>query len=121
LRPDMFSGLVISPYSTCLALTVDTASAVENLSHMLRLGWLGWYGFYEAADYSKAKADKPCDFELVRSWMAHHNGMSLLAMCNLLSAFVIQNLFHAEPMVAATERLLQERMPRAIPVEPAEL
>jgi cyclic beta-1,2-glucan synthetase len=120
LRPDMFSATVISPYSSCLALAVNTSAAVENLRRMHDLGWRGDYGFYEAADYSAVQDDKPGRAELVRSWMAHHQGMSLLAACNLLAASAIRNLFHAEPMVAATERLLQEKIPRVLAIEPPE-
>ncbi len=120
LRPDLFSGTVISPYSSCLALTVNTTAAVENLRHMQSLGWQGDYGFQESADYSACSGRESGRFELVRSCMAHHQGMILLAVCNLLAGSAIQNLFHAEPMVAATERLLQERIPRAVPVEQPE-
>jgi len=117
LRPDLFSGTVISPYSSCLALGVNTTAAVANLRHMHHLGWLGDYGFHEAADYTPFSDIQPEKFELVRSWMAHHQGMILLSVCNLLAGSAIQNLFHAEPMVAATERLLQERIPRGVPIE----
>ena len=117
LRPDLFSGTVISPYSSCLALAVHTSAAVHNLRQMYDLGWQGAYGFHEAADYSVFPPGESGRFELVRSWMAHHQGMILLAICNLLGGAAIQNLFHAEPMVAATERLLQEKLARAAPVE----
>jgi hypothetical protein len=104
-------GPVVSPYSTFLALQVDPAAALENLRDMARLGWLGDYGFYEAVDYGGAEP------EIIRSWMAHHQGMSLLAMCNLLFDDKMQQYFHAEPQVLATELLLHERVPNAIPVE----
>ncbi|HEV2426181.1 MAG TPA: glucoamylase family protein [Terriglobia bacterium] len=117
LRPDLFSGTVISPYSSCLALAVHTSAAVHNLRQMHDLGWQGTYGFYEAADYSASRSGESGPFDLVRSWMAHHQGMILLAICNLLEGSAIQNLFHAEPMVAATERLLQEKLARTVPVE----
>ena len=117
LRPEPYPSDVISPYSSVLALGVNTSAAVENLRRMDQLGWVGRFGFYEAADYSAEQTGKPCQFELVRSWMAHHQGMILLAVCNLLTGSVIQNLFHTEPMVAATERLLQERLPRTVAIE----
>jgi cyclic beta-1,2-glucan synthetase len=87
---------------------------------MERLGWVGPYGFCEAADYS-ARADRAAQaFDLVRCWMAHHQGMTLLSICNLLTGSSIQNYFHAEPMVAAAERLLHEKLPRAVPIEKVE-
>jgi hypothetical protein len=99
--------LVISPYSTLLALMVDPAAAVRNLRHMEGFGWLARYGFYEAAEYGTLGA------ELVRSWMAHHQGMALLALCNLLFDEPLVRYFHAEPQVMATELLLHERLPAA--------
>ncbi len=98
---------VIAPYATFLALGVDPAEALANLRCQQELGWLGRYGFYEAVDCS------PSAPEPIRSWMAHHQGMSLLAACNLLHESPMQCHFHAEPQVIATELLLDERVPRA--------
>jgi hypothetical protein len=67
-------------------------------------GWVGPYGFYEAADYS-ISSRKPV---VVRQWMAHHLGMSLLAIANSLRNSVVQQWFHAHPMIQATDLLLQE-------------
>ena len=100
--------LVISPYSSFLALQVELNAAVFNLRRMERLAWTGRYGFYEAADYSNGHE------ELVRSWMAHHQGMSLLALCNVLYGDPLRKYFHAEPRVMATDLLLHERVPRAV-------
>ncbi|MBV9267247.1 MAG: glycosyl transferase [Acidobacteriaceae bacterium] len=110
--------LVVSPYSSCLALTVDAESAVENLSGMSRKKWLAEFGFYEAADYTGHPARRfgarKCD--LVRCWMAHHQGMSLTALCNVLLDSPFQRWFHAEPLVQASELILQERPLRARPI-----
>jgi cyclic beta-1,2-glucan synthetase len=107
--------LVVSPYSSFLALQVEPGAAVSNLRRMERLGWSGRYGLYEAADYSTGKAS------LVRSWMAHHLGMSLLAACNILCGDPIRRHFHAEPQVMATDLLLHERVPRTVLPEREEL
>jgi cyclic beta-1,2-glucan glucanotransferase len=120
LQPEPFTRHVIAPYASILALGVDAAATLKNLRTMRAMGWLGAYGFYEAADFSRSRADKPSDYELVHCWMVHHQGMILLAVCNALNDSVMQRLFHAEPMVAATERVLHERVPRAIPIEPSE-
>ena len=106
------SKLVISPYSSFLAMCVDPASAIQNLRRMEGFDWKGRYGFYEAIDYSHAGG------EVVRSWMAHHQGMSLLAIVNLLFDNPMQRYFHAEPHVLATELLLHERVPNAALAEP---
>lgn len=98
------AGPVVSPYSTFLALGVDAIEALRNLRRMTNAGWTGTYGFYEAADYTSCQ-QKPV---LIREWMAHHQGMSLLAIVNLLGDNVIQRWFHENPLVQSAERLLQE-------------
>lgn len=110
--------LVTSPYSSCLALMVDSAAAVENLAAVSRRGWLAEYGFYEAADYtsSPGSAFRRPKYELVRSFMAHHQGMSLTAICNLLYEFPFQRWFHANRAVQANELILNERALRARPI-----
>jgi len=100
---------VISPYSTFLALHVDPREALKNLRRMKRLGWVGSYGFYESADYGGQKRLWR-RYELVRCWMAHHQGMSLLAMANFLCNGIVQHWFHRSPRVQATELLLQEKL-----------
>ncbi len=100
-------ALVIAPYATFLALLVDPQAALDNLRQMQDYGWTGRYGFYEAAQYTAAGA------EAIPTWMAHHEGMALLAICNLLLDSPMQRYFHAEPQVLATELLLHERVPAA--------
>ncbi len=111
LKVEVEDRTVITPYAAVLALSVDPAAAVKNLRKMEASGWLGPYGFYESADYKEATAANTRSPELVYCWMAHHQGMSLLAISNLLSESVFQRLFHQEVIVAATERLLHERVP----------
>jgi hypothetical protein len=102
--------LVISPYSTFLALSVDRTEALRNLRRMSDLGWFGPYGFYEAADYSVARRRfRGPRYEIVRCWMAHHQGMSLLSVANLLCDNVVQHWFHTDRRVQATELLLHEK------------
>jgi cyclic beta-1,2-glucan synthetase len=108
-------AVVVSPYSSFLALMISPASAMKNIRKMDRLGWQGKYGFYEAVDYSSGTP------EVIRSWMAHHLGMSLLSVCNVLFDNPFQQYFHAEPQVLATELLLHERVPSAIVVEAEEI
>ena len=68
-------------------------------------GWIGAYGFYEAIDYSQSTREP----QLVREWMAHHQGMSLLAILNLLDDDKAKQWFHANPQLRATELLLHEK------------
>ena len=110
LHKSEVEALVISPYSTLLALGVDPEAALQNLRRMQKLRWLGPYGFYEAADFSAARRklwrNPP---QIVRGWMAHHQGMSLLALTNFLHDNVVQKWFHADPRVQASELLLHEK------------
>jgi cyclic beta-1,2-glucan synthetase len=105
LKWDAIAGPVISPYSTFLALMIDELEALRNLKRMQSMGWVGAYGFYEAGDYQKS-LKKP---ELAREWMAHHQGMSLLAILNVLHDNLVQEWFHSNANLKATELLLHEK------------
>ena len=98
------AGPVVSPYSTFLALGVDSLEAINNLRYMASIGWVGAYGYYEAYDYTTESRHG----ELVREWMAHHQGMSLLAVTNTLCDDVVQQWFHANPLIQSAELLLHE-------------
>jgi hypothetical protein len=109
-------GLVVAPYATMLALGVDPAAAIRNLRRMTRKSWFGAYGFYESADFaSNLHQERRKHCALVRSWMTHHQGMSLLSIANLLGSGMVQNWFHRDARVQATELLLQERPVRHVP------
>jgi cyclic beta-1,2-glucan synthetase len=115
LQKNESEPLIVSPYSSFLALSVDRQGALANLQRMKALGWFGSYGFYEAADYTapRRRFGGPRwlgqSYELVRSWMVHHQGMSLLSLANFLCDNVVQHWFHADRRVQATELLLQEK------------
>ena len=103
--------LVVSPYSTFLALAADPRGAISNLERMKKLNWLSTYGFYEAGDFTPSRQVRGERHQVVRNWMAHHQGMTLLAITNALCDSSMQRRFHAEPGVMATERLLHEKQP----------
>jgi cyclic beta-1,2-glucan synthetase len=105
LKWDATAGPVVSPYSTFLALGTDAVEAVRNLRRMAKAGWVGAYGFYESADFSQTRGQAT----LVREWMAHHQGMSMLAILNLLHENVVQTWFHANAQIEATELVLHEK------------
>ena len=110
LNPTAEGSLVIAPYATVLALEADPARALANLHKMEKLGWLGDFGFYESADYStNTEHETGMRYTLVRSWMVHHQGMSLLAITNLLADKAFQRWFHSDPRIRATELLLHEK------------
>jgi len=105
LKWDAIAGPVVSPYSTFLALGVDPGAALSNLHRMHDAGWTGAYGFYESIDFSES-AKKPV---VVREWMAHHQGMAVLSILNLLEGNVVQEWFHANRLFQANELLLHEK------------
>jgi hypothetical protein len=110
LQKPEFPALVISPYSTFLALPIDAAASLTNLERMQSLGWVGRCGFHEAADYTDGRRRfRKRTFTLVRSWMAHHQGMVMLSLANFLNDGAVQRWFHSERRVQATELLLHEK------------
>lgn len=104
--------LVISPYSTIMALMVLPEEACENLEDMAANGFESNYGFYEAIDYTSSRLPRGQEFEIIRSFMVHHQGMSLLSLAYLLLNKPMQKRFEAEVQFQATLLLLQERIPR---------
>ncbi len=110
LKRGMDAETVISPYSTCLALPLDPRGAVRNLKRLDGLGLSGRYGFYEAVDFTPARraGGKP---QIVRCFMAHHLGMSLVAIANTLCGGVFQRRFMADERMGAYRELLEERVP----------
>lgn len=103
--------LVISPYSTALALLVLPRDACQNLHRLEQDGLRGEFGFFEAADYTRERLGADEDKHIIRSFLAHHQGMSLVAINNLINAGVIQRRFHSYPAIQSVELLLQERFP----------
>jgi cyclic beta-1,2-glucan synthetase len=103
--------LVISPYSTFLALEVEPAAAIKNLHRLKELGLEGRYGLYEAADFTPNRQVSGQSFEQVMCFMAHHIGMSLIACDNLLNEQIMQKRFMSDAEMDAFSELLQERTP----------
>ena len=105
LKWDATAGPVVAPYASFLALGIDRDAALKNLHTMAKAGWIGAYGLYEAVDYVQGR-ERP---RLVREWMAHHQGMSLMALLNLLHNEACKRWFHSNPHLQATELLLHEK------------
>ncbi|HEY5946986.1 MAG TPA: glucoamylase family protein, partial [Kofleriaceae bacterium] len=112
------NDLVIAPYASALALMVSPEAACTNLRRLERTEQLGPYGFYEAADYTPARVPSEKDHVVVRSYMAHHQGMTLLAVAYAMLGRPMQRRFATVPSFRATELLLQERVPRAHAIFP---
>ena len=102
---------VVAPYASALALSVLPREAAQNLEKMRLMGWLSELGFYEAADYDPSRIPENEEYMLVKSHMAHHQGMTLAAICNALCGNVLTRYFRALPQAEAYALLLEERAP----------
>jgi cyclic beta-1,2-glucan synthetase len=111
LKRGLSQELVIAPYATMLAGMIDPVAAKENLDRLAREGALARYGFYEAIDYTRERVPQDQKRVIIQAFMAHHQGMSFVAINNVLNGNIMQARFHADPLVQATELLLQERIP----------
>ena len=107
--------LVLAPYATLLALPLQPHAAVENIRALIAEGLQGEYGLYEAVDYTPERLLTGEKKVIIRSYMVHHQAMSLLALDNYLNKNLMQTRFHREPMIRATEMLLQEQFSRQAP------
>src|SRR5690606_25640296 len=105
---------VVAPYATALAAMYHPVDAAGNLRALERDGARGTYGFYEALDYTTSRIPKGRQHVVVRAHMAHHQGMSLVALDNALHESIMQARFHADPRIAAADLLLQERRIRFV-------
>ncbi|MGH7584623.1 MAG: glucoamylase family protein, partial [Gemmatimonadales bacterium] len=112
LKRGLGRDLVIAPYASALAVMVDPEPALANLAALEQRGALGPYGFRDALDYTRPTPGQR--FSVVGTYMAHHVGMTLVALTNALAAGVWQRRFHADPMVRSAELLLHERVPRRL-------
>src|SRR5262249_17261407 len=110
--------LVIAPYASAMALMIEPEAACRNLHRLADDGQIGRYGLYEALDFTAARGPRGQRFATVRSLMSHHSGMSLLSLEYLLLNCPMQDRFEADPLLRASDLLLQERVPRAAPVFP---
>ena len=112
LKRGLAEDLVIAPYASALALMVAPEAACLNMQRMADEGFVGRYGFFEAIDYTPARQRRGQSHVVVRSFMAHHQGMSLLALAYLLLDQPMQRRFAADRLFQAVMLLLQERIPK---------
>ena len=116
LKRGLAENVVIAPYATGLAAMVDPHGALENFRRMSELGAECRYGFVEALDFTRSRLPEGVDVAIIRTVMAHHQGMTIVAIANTLHDGQMRARFHREPMIQACELLLQERMPRDVAI-----
>src|SRR6185503_271649 len=122
LKRGLGEDLVIAPYATALAAMVHPSEAASNLRRLAREGGQGKFGFYEALDYTPRELSEKVPESgghravPIRAYYAHHQGMALVAIGNAVQNGIMATRFHADARVQATMLLLQERVPRFVPV-----
>ncbi len=118
LKRGLSENRVIAPYATGLAAMIDPVAAVQNYDRLAALGAQGRFGFYEAVDFTPARLPENADHAIVRSFMAHHQGMTIASIANVLQNGRLRDRFHTEPMIKSVELLLHERVPRDVAAAP---
>ena len=110
LKRGLEDDIVVSPYSTCLSLEDEPEKAIKNLRYLENEGVFGKYGFYESIDYTPSRVSKNGK-SVVKTYMAHHQGLILISINNVLNNNIIKERFNNNPEIEATNILLEERMP----------
>jgi len=116
LKRGLGENAVVAPYATALASMVEPSAAARNFARLASVGARGQYGYYEALDYTPSRLPENASVAIVRAFMAHHQGMTIVAIADALLDGAMRTRFHAEPMVQAAELLLQEGAPRDVAV-----
>ncbi|NLB81501.1 MAG: hypothetical protein GX800_07825, partial [Clostridiaceae bacterium] len=111
LKRGLMSDMVVAPYASMMALMIDFDAAMSNINQFKNIGILGKYGLYEAIDYTPERILPNQQYSVIKSYMIHHLGMSLLSINNALNSNILQKRFHSNIQVKATEELLGERVP----------
>lgn len=111
LKRGLANDMVTAPYASILALGIDAMSTVENLKELSGLGMEGQWGYYEAIDFTPSRLEKGSRHHIVKSFMAHHQGMCMAALNNFFNENILQKRFHGDPVIRSAELLLQEKIP----------
>ena len=109
LQPVRKNSMVVAPYATMLALDIAEEECMKNLRRLKELGAFGTYGFYESVDFNVPNSVDLTPYCIVKSYMAHHQGMNLAAINNYLNDGILRERFHGEMMIKAAEVLLEEK------------
>ncbi|MFZ0454582.1 MAG: glucoamylase family protein [Ignavibacteriaceae bacterium] len=112
LKRGLAEDLVVAPYASALALMVEPEEACINLQQLASDGLLGKFGLFEAIDYTASRLPREQPSIVIKSFMTHHQGMSLLSLAHLILDHPMQKRFESDPLFEATMLLLQERIPR---------
>ncbi|MEO8064033.1 MAG: glucoamylase family protein [Pseudomonadota bacterium] len=116
LKRGLSENKVVAPYATGLAAMIDGKAALTNYAALAAMGARGAYGFYEAVDFTPSRLPEDASRVLICAYMAHHQGMTIVAIANALLDGRMRDRFHSDVSVQATDLLMQERTPRDVSV-----
>ncbi|WP_343313311.1 glucoamylase family protein [Brucella sp. BE17] len=116
LQRGLSRNAVIAPYASLLAAQYQPAAAVANLKRLEKLGALGRYGFHDSVDFTPSRVREGETCAVVKNYYAHHHGMAIIAVNNVIFEGRMRERFHSDPVIEAAELLLQEKAPREIPM-----
>ncbi|MDR6432589.1 GH36-type glycosyl hydrolase domain-containing protein [Brucella pseudogrignonensis] len=116
LQRGLSRNAVIAPYASLLAAQYQPAAAVANLKRLAKLGALGRYGFHDSVDFTPSRVREGETYAVVKNYYAHHHGMAIIAVNNVIFEGRMRERFHSDPVIEAAELLLQEKAPREIPM-----
>lgn len=116
LQRGLSRNAVIAPYASLLAAQYEPAAAVANLKRLSELGALGRYGFHDSVDFTPSRVREGEKCAVIKNYYAHHHGMSIIAVNNVIFEGRMRDRFHSDPVIEAAELLLQEKAPREIPM-----
>ncbi len=116
LKRGLGENAVIAPYASLLASQYAPEAALANLQALRKLGALGAYGFHDAVDFTPTRVPEGARCAVVRNYMAHHHGMSIAAVANVVFNGMLRELFHSDPVIEAAELLVEEKAPREVQV-----
>lgn len=116
LKRGLAGDAVVAPYATALGAMVDPHGARRNFDRLTGMGALGRHGFFDALDFTRSRIPEGETVAIVRTFMAHHQGMTIVALANTVTDGRMRDRFHRDPMIKACELLLQERVPQDVAV-----
>jgi len=111
LKRGLVNDLVVAPYATIMAIDIDPNECTNNIQRLKQLGAEGQFGLYEAVDFTDSRLKEGQKCAIVKSYMVHHQGMSMLAFVNFFKDNVMQNRFHKNPQIKSVDALIQEKFP----------
>ncbi|MBQ8042798.1 MAG: hypothetical protein IJ272_01440 [Clostridia bacterium] len=117
LKRGLNDNMVVSPYSSLMCLEYAPKKVYHNIKNLRKYNSYSNFGFYEAIDFTRTHIGKNKRYEVVKTYMAHHQGMILTAINNYINNGIIQTRFHANPSIDAADILLKERIPLAVPIK----